>query len=54
MSNCVLATAHADGLVPLRAMPSAGAMKSECGSHVYTGRVVNMVNMIQNTGMELG
>ena len=50
----VLATAHAAGLVPLRAKPSAGAMKSECGSRVYTDRVVEVVNISQNTGMDLG
>ena len=50
----VLATAHATGLVPLRAKPSAGAMKSECGSRVYTDRVVEVVNISQNTGMDLG
>ena len=54
MCNFVLATEHADGLVPLRARPSAGAMKSECGYRVYTGRAVKVVNITQNTGMELG
>ena len=54
MCNFVLVTAHADGLVPLRTRPSAGAMKSECGPRVYTGRAVKVVNTIQNTGMEMG
>ena len=54
MCNYVLATAHADGLVLLRARPSAGAMKSECRSRVYTDRAVKVVDIKQITGMELG
>ena len=54
MCNFVPATAHADDVVPLRAKPSAGTMKSECGSRVYTGRAIKVVNVTKNTDMEQG
>ena len=54
MCNLVLATVHADGLVPLRAKPSAGAMESECGSRVDTGARLKSSKNTQNTGMGLG
>ena len=54
MCNFVLATAHAYGMVPLSDRQTAGVLKSESGSRVYTGRVIKMVNIIPNTGMEMG